>query len=98
MGDFGTNLKRLMEEQRYSVADVAERIGTPTKTVTEWVSRGRVPRSPEQLRALAELFKVSIHKLLFGVEDPNNALSMLLEKTEIHTGLYEISIRKVTPK
>jgi hypothetical protein len=35
---------------------------------------------------------------MYGTEDPYNLLDNLLQKTEVHTGMYEITIKKVNPK
>jgi transcriptional regulator with XRE-family HTH domain len=96
MKSFGQNLKELMERDRVSVAHVAKAIGEPTKTVQEWTGpHGRSPRSLDVLPKLAAFFKVSITRLVSGEEEMHSALHSMLERTEIHTGLYEISIKKV---
>ena len=96
---FGVILESLMQERRISIRQLAKELGVPPKTVQEWVGQnGRTPRHSESIKKLAEFFQCSIHYLLFGEEDPNNPLNAILEKTEIHTGLYEISIRKVKTK
>jgi transcriptional regulator with XRE-family HTH domain len=95
MKDFSTNLKRLMNEKRITGRALAKAIDVPFKTLQEWISAGRMPRQPEAIKKLAEYFDVSTHFLLFGEEDPHSLIGNILEKTEIHTGLYEISIKKV---
>jgi transcriptional regulator with XRE-family HTH domain len=96
---FGENLEKLMKERRFSVAALAKHLGVPAKTVHEWVGKGgRMPRDPEALKKIAEQLDVSIYFLLYGVEDPKSAFAQILEKTEIHTGLYEITIKKVNSK
>lgn len=93
---FGENLKRLMDDRNISVRDLAKAINVPHKTVQEWPGgNSRMPRNPDHLRKLADYFKVSVHFLLFAEEDSTSLMSQILEKTEIHTGLYEITIRKV---
>ena len=99
MKTFGENLKALMERDRVSVAEIAKAIGEPVKTVQEWIGlSGRTPRSLDVIPRLAAFFKVSTHFILSGDEDPRSIISDILEKTEIHTGLYEITIRKVKQK
>jgi len=96
---FGENLKALMEAHRLSVSELAKGLGESPKTVQEWVgSGGRTPRKLEAIRKLADYFECSIHFLLYGEEDPKSALGILMDKTEIHTGLYEITIKKVSTK
>jgi hypothetical protein len=57
-----------------------------------------MPRDPQVLKKLAEYFDCSVYFLLFGEEDPKSLIGEILEKTEIHTGIYEISIKKVKTK
>lgn len=93
---FGLVLESLMRERNLSVRALATELGLPPKTIQEWIgANGRVPRHPESLKKLAEYFNVSIHFLLFGEQDPHNFISEVLEKTELHSGLYEITIKKV---
>jgi transcriptional regulator with XRE-family HTH domain len=99
MKPFGENLKELMAQRRVSVREVAKAVNVPLKTVQEWTGSGaRTPRNLSAIRDLASFFECSIHFLLYGEEDPKDSLAVLLNKTEIHTGLYEISIKKVSTK
>ncbi len=96
---FGENLEKLMKERRFSVSALAKHLEVPAKTVHEWVGKGgRMPRNPEVLKNIAGILDVSIHFLLYGAEDPKSSLTQLLDKSEIHTGLYEITIKRVSPK
>ncbi len=96
---FGDVLQHLMEQKNLSARELASRLGFPAKTVNEWVGKGgRMPRNPDHLKKLADFFQVSLHQLLFGEDDPRSLLSEVLNKTEIHTGLYEISIKRIEPK
>ena len=93
---FGTTLNELMQNRKLSSRALAELLGVPYRTVQEWIGPGnRIPRDPGVLKKLAEHFQCSVHYLLFGVEDPNSILSEILDKSEIHTGLYEITIKRV---
>jgi transcriptional regulator with XRE-family HTH domain len=100
MGDsFGNNLKSLMASRGVSASKVAKAIGVSPKTIHEWLGNdGRVPRDLNVIRKLAEYFGCSTHFLLFAEEDPRSFLGEILSKTEIHSGLYEISIKRVTTK
>jgi transcriptional regulator with XRE-family HTH domain len=99
MKPFGENLKELMIRDHITVAQVAKGIGEPVKTVQEWVGpAARSPRSLDVLPKLASFFKVSITRLVSGNEEHQITLDSLLEKTELHIGLYEISIKKINEK
>lgn len=96
---FGEILKELMAGKGISASAMARAIGVSAKTVHEWLgAEGRVPRDLDAVKHLGEYFNCSTHYLLFGEEDPKSIISDILNKTELHTGLYEITIRKVTTK
>lgn len=96
---FGLNLESLMRKRNLTVRSLSKALDVPLKTAQEWAGpTGRLPRNPEALKKLANHFSVSIHYLLFGEDDPQSLLSEVLEKTELHSGLYEIVIRKVKQK
>lgn len=96
---FGKNLETQMKKKNYTVSSLAKAINESSKSVREWIGVGaRMPRSPDVLKKLCNVLDVSVHELLFGEPDPQSLLTQLIEKTEIHTGLYEISIKKVSPK
>lgn len=94
--NFGEVLQALLLERNLSVRKLAKDISLPHKTVNEWIGNfARMPREPEVVRKIADYFNVSVHFLLFGEEDPRSSISDFLEKTELHAGLYEITIKKV---
>lgn len=94
--NFGSQLKLLIQQRNLSASGLAQEIGVSPKTVLEWLGgNGRMPRSAEHIKAMAKFFGVSTHTLLFGEEDPRSLIGEILEKSEIHTGLYEITIKKV---
>ena len=96
---FGKTLKSLMADRGVSASKVAVAIGVSPKTIHEWLGGdGRVPRNLGAIRKLAEYFQCSTHFILFGEEDPRSILGDILTKTEIHTGLYEITVKRVTKK
>ena len=95
-GRFGENLQKLMSERNLSGRDLAKQLRIPYKTLQDWIGPGaRMPRDPEILKKLAKYFNRSVHWILFGEEDPHNLISEILEKSEIHTGLYEITVKRV---
>lgn len=97
--DFGVNLEQLILEKFNSIASFAREIGKNRKTVGEWLGKdGRFPSKPEDIKAISLALGVSVHELMFGTLDGNEPLGSLLEKTEIHTGMYEITVKKVDVK
>lgn len=96
--DFGKRLEELCKQKSISVSELSRRIGVSSKTIYEWMGAdGRLPRDPDHLKALSEFFGVSLEHLLFG-EETRITIDSLISKTEVHTGLYEITIRRATPK
>lgn len=97
--DFGENLAKLIAAKFKSVALFAKVTGINKKTLEGWVGKGaRFPSRPEYIKTMAEALDVSVHELLYGYIDNKESIASILEKTEIHTGLYEISIKKVIKK
>lgn len=96
---FGLVLEELIESRDLSIKDVSESTGIPYKTLVEYIGRdGRIPSKIDVFKKLATYFQIPLHELMFGEPDPSSIIGQILEKTEIHTGLYEISIKKVRMK
>lgn len=94
--EFSENLKKLIHEKGVTSKQLAHDLVLPYRTIREWLSsKGRIPREPNVIKKLAEYFSVSTHRLLFGEEDPRNFISEIFEKVEVHTGLYEVTVKKV---
>lgn len=89
----------LCEQMNIKPNELARRISIPRTSVHEWVgSAGRIPRDPQHLKKLCDFFNVSASFLLWGEEEKTTTLESLISKTEIHTGMYEIILKKVDPK
>ena len=96
---FGKTLEQLIKQQSMSIRQFAKAIDVSPKTAQEWVGKeGRFPSNPDVLKKIANLFDVTIHELIYGEADPREFLGSILEKTEIHTGMYEITVKKVKVK
>lgn len=93
--EFAKTLKKLIRSEGMTTAELAKEINVSPKTISDWLT-GRTPRDLDMVKKCAEFFDVSVHYLLYGEEDPKNAIGEILDRTEIHTGLYEITVRKVT--
>ena len=85
-----------MAEHKISGRELARQAGIPYKTLQEWIGPGgRMPHDPEAIRKIAKALRCSVHMLLYGEEDGFSLIGSLFEKTEIHTGLYEITVKRV---
>lgn len=100
VSSFGQNLKRLVHDQKVTVRQLAKELGVPQTSLNQWIGQkdAGLPRDPEVLRKLSTYFGCSVYELIFGEPDPLSVVGGLLEKTEVHTGLYEISIKRVQKK
>lgn len=97
--EFGVTLERLLKEHKMTISHLAKAVGVSPTTAQEWIgAKGRFPSKPRILQKIAHTFGITVHELLFGEPDPMGVIGQILEKTEIHTGLYEITIKKVNTK
>lgn len=95
--EFAKTLKTVMRQQAISTAELAKEINVSPKTIADWLT-GRTPRDLDAVKRCADHLKVSVHYLLYGQDDRSSLIEDILHKTEIHSGLYEITIKKVSPK
>jgi transcriptional regulator with XRE-family HTH domain len=96
---FGKILERLLKQNNLSGRQFAKEIGVNNKTVMSWLgANGSFPSDPNVIKKVAVRLNISVHELLYGEPDPKSLLGELLNKTEVHTGLYEITIKKVNVK
>jgi len=97
--NFGNNIKKLLKKKNLSVSRFAKEINTAQKTVDDWIKHpDRIPRDTKTLKRISEYFGCSTHFLLYGEEDAKSLLGEILERTEIHSGLYQITIERVKTK
>lgn len=97
--DFGENLERMILKKFRSISAFAKKTEINKKTLEGWMGKGaRFPSKAEYIKSMADALDVSVHELMFGRLDEREPLAAIFEKTEIHTGLYEISIKRVLKK
>ena len=97
--DFGVTLEKLLKKHNMNISQLARSVGVSPTTAQEWVgAKGRFPSKPRILQKIAQTFGLTLHELLFGEPDPMSLVGQILEKTDIHTGLYEISIKRIRAK
>ena len=96
-GCFAKNLEKMMKEKRVSLRVLSAAIDVPAKTIHGWISGSgnALPRNADVLKRLADYFNVSTHFLIFGEEDGRGLVESILESTEIHTGVYRVTIEKI---
>jgi len=93
---FGEILESLLKKHHLSVRKFANEIKVSPKTVGEWIGKnGRFPNSPLIIKKIADYFNVSVYSLLYDEEDPKSIIGSILQKTEIHSGYYKLTIEKI---
>jgi transcriptional regulator with XRE-family HTH domain len=90
------NLRRLLDEQQLSVAQLSRRTGVPAKTLYHWLS-GQQPQKIEHLFRICDTLKVSIEEL-YGRKKKITASaprewSELIPLEGCHLGAYEVILR-----
>ncbi len=88
----GKTLKRIMDEERHTLASISKATGVPKSTVSEWLNN-RAP-NPIQAVKVANHLGVSLHFLLFGKDDSQEPIQKIL-KEDFFKGTFEITIKKV---
>ncbi len=87
------NLKRLLEENNLSIAELSRETKVPKSTLSTWL-KGRSPNL-EQLEKVARFFNTSIDSLAFD-KKAGGTLPTLVYRTEIGPGHYEIIVKKIS--
>lgn len=70
--NFVQQLKRLLEQNNHSQAELARYVGVKNNTVSDWINKGTSPKI-EHLYRIAEFFDVS-HDVLMTGESKNSSL------------------------
>ena len=93
---FGESLKSLLVKKNMTISELAKEVNIPLKSIQEWVQNNRFPRNPELLKRISDYFGCSVHRLIFGTEDPHSStIENTFDKVVLHSGLYEITVRRV---
>lgn len=89
----GTMLRSILRERDLTLKEVSQKCGVSISTLHEW-ENNRAPKNPIQVAKVAQCLGISLHYLLFGFKDPEEALERII-KNEVFSGVYEISLKKV---
>ncbi len=90
------NLRKILKEREdLTVASLARKAGIPKANLQTWLT-GSTPNI-EQLDKVAKALGVSLEYLAFGRTDEEK-MDALIEKVMVHTGTYEISVKKILKK
>jgi len=86
MNDFGEYLRKLREEQRWSLRQVAAKTGVSVSYITQIENGKRKAPGPEILKKLAPVYKVPVRELLKAagyLEDANEIKAILSDEEEV---------------
>jgi transcriptional regulator with XRE-family HTH domain len=75
-------LNELMERHKISISRLARETGVPKSSLFEWTT-GRAPRNLGDIRRIAGYFRVSLHFLIFGEQDPYAHLPSVVSVQEL---------------
>jgi transcriptional regulator with XRE-family HTH domain len=88
-------LRDLINEWDITVASLARKTGVPKTNINSWL-QGSSPNL-EQLYKVAQFFNVTLDYMATG-EEVDDPVAQFMDKFDVHTGMYEITVKKVTPK
>ena len=91
------NLKQLLEDKQLTASEVARKTGIPKSTILSWLSEKRSSPDIYQLQKVCEFLGTSIEMVAFGKKH-DDIISQLIDKIEVHSGMYEIIVKKVVNK
>lgn len=97
-------LKDKLKEKEMKIQTLSKHTGISRKTIENWVD-GQKPKNIEQVKVVADFFNMSLDELCFG-EKPRenvsvstgNAKDLEKYKSEILTGVFEVTLRAVKIK
>lgn len=81
MESLAERLKKLRDQNQYSVKYICEKISVPETTYREW-EIGRQIKGHSAYIKIAELYGISVHELLTGQRSQNQDLKNQIDKVE----------------
>ena len=86
-----TILKKLIDENDLTAAQLARLTKVPPQTLNNWLS-GQMPGNLDQLKAVADYFEVSLDFLVYG--DGNIKEVFENHRDEINAGIFQVILKK----
>lgn len=94
----GKVLIELMNKHHYSLKELSLLSGVPQSTISH-LRANRNPRDISTVNALADVFDVSLHEMLYGEADVRSSLEITKKiETELFNGIFELSLKRVDKK
>ena len=86
-------LKRLMTDHDVKASQLSRATKVPVQTLSNWLG-GQPPRNIDQVKAIADYFRVTLDFLLYGKDKPEKEIFEQF-KDEINAGVFEVILRRV---
>lgn len=88
-----TNLKRILNSNKITPAQLSRATKIPPQTLNNWLS-GQSPRNLDHVKKVADYFNVTIDYLLYGNEFKSNEFLEDFSE-EINAGIFEVVLRRI---
>jgi len=98
MNMFATNLNKILKEKGLTKKALSDATGIPQSTISEWCG-GRGPTLSEPVIKLAQYLGVTLEFLVTGKNIEEQLLNDIINEntfTQIHRGVYRITVEKKT--
>jgi transcriptional regulator with XRE-family HTH domain len=86
-------LKKLMYDRDIKLVQVSRATKVPLTTLSNWMA-GQKPRDVNQIKLVADYFKVSLDFILFNIQ-PSKQNIVESMKDEINAGAFEVILRPI---
>jgi lambda repressor-like predicted transcriptional regulator len=91
-------MNRMMKEKKLSIKELSRLSGVPSSTLHEWLNL-RIPKSPVQVKKVANVLNVSLDHLLFDEQEALKPVPIQdLMTDDTVSGVFEITIKRVKEK
>lgn len=92
------NLKKLINNDDLTVAQLSRATKVPSQTINNWLS-GLQPKNMNQVKAVANYFKLSLDELVYGETNQKVKKSCIdpisEHEDDINAGVFEVILRRV---
>lgn len=92
--ELAKNILRLCEEKGITVTQLARLARISQPTLHGWTT-GRSVKKIEDLKKVCEIFKVSLHKMLFNMPDPYESFDQSKVLEELFKGEISLTIQRI---
>ena len=87
-------LKKLIQQSGTTITVLSKATKVPQQTIHNWISGSR-PRDFDQVKKVAEHFKVTLDFLVYGIESEKTSTPFDSLREEINAGVFEVVLRRV---